>query len=114
MQDLDERDAIRAQYVDEPGKGQLVEQIMSERENAVAYGAPTDVLDAHADSLGYTPRARAAEQRRAAAAKRKQAAEQGDDVGGQDESDDKTARVDKAPPGRSDKPKQQTSSSGRK
>jgi hypothetical protein len=113
MQDLDERDAIRAQYVDEPGKGQLVEQIMSERENAVAYGAPTDVLDAHADSLGYTPRAVAAEQRRAAAAKRKQAAEEGDDVGGQD-GDDKSARVDKAPPGRSDKPKQQTSSSGRK
>jgi hypothetical protein len=67
----DEVAEVRAHYVNEAGKGQLVETALAERANLLAYGGDTSGPDKRLAELGWQPadeRARAAEKRAAAAA----------------------------------------------
>jgi hypothetical protein len=67
----DEVAEVRARYVNEPGKGQLVEEALAQRANLLAYGGDTSGPDKRLAELGWEPadeRRKAAEKRAAAAA----------------------------------------------
>jgi hypothetical protein len=66
---------VRARYVGEPGKGQLVEEALAERANLLAYGGDTSGPDKRLAELGWEP----ADVRRKAAEKRAEAAAGEDD-----------------------------------
>jgi hypothetical protein len=71
----DEVADVRARYVNEAGKGQLVEEALAQRANLLAYGGDTSGPDKRLAELGWEP----ADKRAAAAEKRAAAAREEDD-----------------------------------
>lgn len=72
MRDTEEQQQIREKYAAAPGTGHMVEQLMGERENALALGQKDTVerTEAELEAIGYDlpeKRAQAAAERKAAA-----------------------------------------------
>lgn len=96
----DERAEVRGAHTETPGRGHLIEQLLGQRANRVAYGQDTSELDAQLAELGWTPQAT----RAAAAAERKAAAKQKDEDG----QGDGGAAKQQPPAGRTARPRQST------